>query len=626
VTEDVWDYRISHAGNYGLEKTPAPARAALTYPAAGNLDPRQGTLELWVRPEFDPNVPVDPQDPNRARFNRSLFAVHFASGDQIVLYWNIDDRGLRFFVKQGGEYPLLLSTHQNWQKGELHHVALSWGKAIRLFVDGQEVASRPFQGTLDQGVEGAVIEFGAVSGDPCEFALDEIRISDIPREPEAFDQPLAADEHTLLLDHLDETFQPDGVKRTRPAVYAARRNPPSTTGGGTPSPEASFVPVKFGQGILLAQAGPPKTALDRLAEKGVRTLVFHEHWTDIQNYPRTPHGEELRSLVKACHERGIRLLLYFGYEMSNIAPEWPLYSDECLVYPRAGGYRRQPEQTAYIVCYRSKWQDFLAHGIARMMDEYDIDGVYLDGTEFPWGCANRHHGCGYEKPDGSIGVTYPFFATREMMRRIYTLVKTRKPYGQVNVHNSTCMTIMTLAWATSSWDGEQFGGIERGPSALEVLPLDAFRCEFMGRQWGVPAEFLCYNRPYTMHEALAFTLLHDVLVRDAPEEPKLWQAMEDFGRKQARFLPYWDNADFVRTGPESIYASLYTRGVQGTMMVVANLGQEKQEATVSLNLRRLKLPPGARATDALSGDPLPLENGVLRLTLEPMDWRLVRVK
>ena len=32
----------------------------------------------------------------------------------------------------------------------------------------------------------------------------------------------------------------------------------------------------------------------------------------------------------------------------------------------------------------------------------------------------------------------------------------------INVHQSTTMTIPTIAFATSYWDGEQLGGIPRG--------------------------------------------------------------------------------------------------------------------------------------------------------------------
>ncbi len=380
-------------------------------------------------------------------------------------------------------------------------------------------------------------------------------------------------------------------------------------------------------------AGGKTTMLDHLASLGVRTLCFHEHWTDIQNYTGTTHGEKLRKLVKACHERGIKLLLYFGYELSNIAPEWDLYAEEALVAPRAGGYHRAPEQNAYIVCYRSKWQDFMAAGIARMMDDYDIDGVYLDGTANPWGCRNTHHGCGYRKPDGTIGTTYPFFDTREMMRRIYTLVKTRKPKGLVNVHQSTCMTIPSLAWATSYWDGEQFGSIDRGPNPLDVLPLDAFRCEFMGRQWGVPAEFLCYNRPYTYSEAMAFTLLHDVLVRGSlggslELEARLWQGMEAFGRAGAVWIPYWDNKPYVSLGPDdTIKASVYSRAEAGAVIVVSNLGAEEKTATVKLDYEGLALSAGMQAVDMVTDEPVALSDSfAMSFPLKPFGFRVVWIR
>jgi len=52
---------------------------------------------------------------------------------------------------------------------------------------------------------------------------------------------------------------------------------------------------------------------------------------------------------------------------------------------------------------------------------------------------------------------------------------------------------------------------------LDVLPMDAFRTEFMGRQWGVPSEFLVYDgMPYYAKDLLAYTLLHGVLNTSVP--------------------------------------------------------------------------------------------------------------
>jgi len=490
VTEDVWDMRITHDGNYDLLKPRAGSNVTLSYPAEGNIELAQGTLEMWVRPEFDPNVEVV-DGAGRGVHNRNLFQVKLANGDAVYLYWNIDVRGLRLFVREGDTYPVMLDATLPWQKGEFYNVAVTWGDEIAMYVDGEPVASKTHAGTTDQTLEGAEIVLGSAT---TEFTIDELHISNTVRDPAGLGQPATVDEATLLLDHLDETFEGDGQQMTRPAKAAERGD----WTGGRVSTSGTFGPAKMGNGLLMYDPRGPAPRIDRLADLGVRTICFHEHWTSIQAYTSTDREDDLRQLVEACHERGIKLLLYFGYEMSNIAPEWETYSEECLVHPRRGGYtRNNPDQTAFVVCYGSHWQDFVAEGIARMMDELDIDGVYLDGTEYPWACANTQHGCGYERPDGTIGPTYSIFATREMMRRIYTIVRSRKPEGLVNVHNSTCMTTPTLAWATSTWDGEQFGGIEPGPHATEVLSLDAFRCEFMGRQWGVPAEFLCYNRPYS---------------------------------------------------------------------------------------------------------------------------------
>jgi len=379
------------------------------------------------------------------------------------------------------------------------------------------------------------------------------------------------------------------------------------------------------------EENPPGT-LDQLAKHGVKTLCFHEHWTDIQNYPRTIHGDQLRKLVKACHERGVQLLLYHGYEMSTIAPEWDRYHEECLVHPRAGGYKRQPEQTAYIVCYRSHWQDFLCEGIDKLMDEYGIDGVYLDGTSEPWGCANQKHGCGYLKTDGSVGVTYPIFAVRETMRRIYTIVKRHNPQGQVNVHQSTCMVIPTLAFATSYWDGEQLQNLKRVDSATELLPLDAFRTEFMGHNWGVPAELLWYGSgPFTRQEAVTLGLLHDIPVRpntlaDVAFTSRIWQAFDEFDRHAAQWLPYWENSECVQVDEEAIKVSVYQRAKQGLLLVVANVSPQPRQASLTLNLARLEQSLPLTGEDVLTGQPVSLSDGRLTVELPSMGCALVRLK
>ena len=615
---DVWDYRICHAGNYGIEDTPWREPATLSYPGEGTIRLDQGTFEAWVKPGFDTQPKDVPADSSRGSLNRNLFELTLANGNRVGFYWNIDDRGMRVYYRQDGDHPLVLPSHAPLRQDEWHHVAFTWGDKTCIFIDGVKVAEKAYKGTVRGNLAESVLILGP---SPSEFAIDDIRISDIPRESFDLTQPAPDDEHTMLLDRLDNLDPNESQRMTHPEK-----------GLGAVANNGKVINGKWGYGFSLFMPGEEKTMLDCLASLGVRTICFHEHWTDIQNYTSTTHGERLRKLVKACHERGMKLLLYFGYEMSNIAPEWDLYANECLVAPLSGGYHRLPEQKAYIVCYNSPWQDFMADGIANVMDEYDIDGVYLDGTANPWACRNMEHGCGYDKGDGTVGATYPILATREMMRRLYTLIKARKPDGQVNVHQSTCMTIPTLSWATSYWDGEQLGSTPRGPNPLDHLPLDAFRCEFMGRQWGVPAELLCYEKPYTYREALAFSLLHDVLVRGSlggnlELESKLWKGMEAFGRDEAVFIPYWED-NYVDLGPtEEIMASVWSRAEEGAVVIVSNLGGAKADVTVDLDLEGLALPAQVTATDLITEVPMPVKDGgIMQFPLESFAFRVLWIR
>lgn len=388
--------------------------------------------------------------------------------------------------------------------------------------------------------------------------------------------------------------------------------------------------------------GDRRTLLDRAAELGVKTLIYHESWTPIQNYWETTREEDLKKLVAACHQRGIKLLLYFGYELSTLAPEWGALSDEVLVKtPQGaftGGYQRQPDQRDYIVCYRSAWGDRLAEGIAWALKHYGFDGVYLDGTIEPWACANERHGCGYRAPDGTLRPTYPIFAVRRLMQRLYAA--TRPIGGLVNAHQSTCCVTPTLAFCDSYWDGEQFQGGELAGDPLKHLPLAAFRAEFMGRNFGVPCEFLVYERPpdWTFDHALAFTLLHDVRVRPGGVGPalermaRIWEVHRRFAIGDAEWHPYWRNQHLVAVQPETVLVSLYGhrpggKHRPGALLVISNLSPAAPaEARVALKLAEIGLKGTLQATDALTGETLPLQEGTLMVTVPPVRMRLVEIR
>ncbi len=631
----VWDYRIMHGARYGMQDSPATAAGRLEYPAAGNIRGDQGTAEMWMAAPRDSDV-AKAAERDASIPNFRFFWLDVDPQTNCGLFWVGPNQAVRIWVRVDGNVLASLDAPVTWKRGELHHVAFSWGDALRIYIDGELRAERAYTGLMPKDLTDATLNIGR--GAP-PVLVDEIRVSDIARAPELDQQPYTPDEHTLLLDHLDLDATTSVERETAPV---------------TGHPGVFVSPLGGGQGkhgmALYLHEGPDGklySQLDQCADDGVRTLVYHSSWSWM-GYPMVPPGREqdLRDLVKACHERGIQLLVYASPLSADQAPEWDLYHDDYLIDPLKWPYRYEDPVTlkkeghlAPACCWRSHYKNLWLARQAQLIDEYDLDGYYLDGSEWPLWCENRHHGCGYVRRDGEIGQTCNIFATREYMKRLYVLCKTRNPDAQVNIHNSTVMVIPTLGWGTSSWGGEQLGSlswdkggaVETREYALDVLPLDAFRGEFMGRQWGVPSEFLCYERPYTTPQVLSITLLHDVLVRPNPTHmPRIsaiWRLHDSFGMGEATWYPYWNNRDIFQTNSRRTKVSAYRHPRNGLLMLVSNLSVETTNARVRFDTQRLGLKPeGLAARDAISNDPIALSRNQVSFYMEPFSYRYVWVE
>ena len=607
----VWDYRITHRGRYGLESAPAMAEGRIAYPAAGRLRREQGTFECWYRPAVDTERSL-PRDQRRHKGNRGLFAVQWDQQTNCGLYWNWWAQGLVAYSRCDGKVTHYQEAPFDWKAGEWRHIAMTWGPTVRIYIDGKLLSSRTTPNFYPRDLEQAKIEIG---GRQPMATVDEVRILSVALTPTANPVPHRSDRDTLLLDPFE-------------AYGRLGRTPP-----GAAEASVVFGPAKFGRGPVWA-ANEDLTQVQWLAGLGVRTVCFHEHWSPYQSYPYVTEENRprLKSLVDGCHKAGVSLLLYMARSFSSIAPDWDLRSEECLIKPRGGGYHRKPEQRAYTMCWRSPRKQFCLYHLAKMLDEFGHDGWYLDGSEWPMACTNQHHGCGYRAADGGIRPTYDIFATRDFMKRLYVLTRRRRPQGQLNIHNSTVMVIPTLAWGTSTWGGEQLDTHKPGVRTLDILPMDAFRTEFMGRQWGVPSEFLVYeNRPYTSRDVLAYTLLHGVLIRPSAADAltrtaRLWRLYDAFPLRGAAFYPYWSNQSLLRCAPAGVYATAYHRTKEGLLIFVSNLGDSNAQAVLKLNPAALGCSGLGSARDALAGEPIEVRGTAMHFALPAWRYRALWVR
>lgn len=305
---------------------------------------------------------------------------------------------------------------------------------------------------------------------------------------------------------------------------------------------------------------------DELKEKGVTTLILHEKWNKSQNWFELSEftRRQLVTITDECHKRGIKVLPYFGYELSTLSPEWGALENKVTFKGQQnqlmGGWWRVPFQRDYIVCYHSSYSDIFINGITKIIDECNVDGVYLDGTHYPRLCYSIEHGCGWYDQAGQLHGSYCFKAIRKLFKRLYSVVESRG--GEINVHGFGFVNFTAIPYIHQTWYGENLQ-FKLMKGSTEDIDLDYFRAEYTGRNIGAPVELIAYeNRPYwTFEQALAISLLHGILPRPNdlghPLElmSKVWKIIGDFPVEKAEWLPYWKNS--VTATHEKVRVSYY---------------------------------------------------------------------
>ncbi len=315
----------------------------------------------------------------------------------------------------------------------------------------------------------------------------------------------------------------------------------------------------------------PETVIDRLCEAGVNVLILHEKWNTIQNNWNVPvnRAKEIHKIVELCHSRGIKVIPYFGYEITSAMPEYSVVRDEVTNlmdgqdYPPTAWYR-VPYQRANRVCYNTEWADKLVEGMMNCLDTFHFDGVYLDGTTNPNPCCNLKHGCGYVDEEGKAHSTFPMFSRRAIMQKICGGVHDRG--GIVNPHPGGATIPFIYSGTDLLWDGEHLQTRIRD-EGLSNFSLEYYRSEYLGVNLGIPAQFIVYEfgDTWTFDMALSLCMIHGTYPRpNAVWHPldvmeKVWNITGTFGIWDATFCGYWENAQVMTTSDDNCKVSFYER-------------------------------------------------------------------
>ena len=357
-------------------------------------------------------------------------------------------------------------------------------------------------------------------------------------------------------------------------------------------------------------------------------------------YPQATDPAKYAALVKDYRAKRIGVVPYSILNgISGQAPEWSFYNDEWangaadpgsadVAAYKAPLYGCSPGQT---------WIDFVVWANERYVREYDLDGLYHDWTMiFP--SSNQASGCGYLR-EGKVRPIYPIFGTRELYKRIYTMLKQRGAATGKEMfmmgHMSSQMVIPILSFCDSYLDAEHFRGLVKD-DYLEVMPLDQIRAEFMGHNWGVMPFFLpeftgdFAEKPEPTQHLVGLSLLHDFALWPiwckTDEVNRVYKVLDEFGIVDAEFWPYWKNGDIIGGQGDAVKCSAYRKPGGGALICAVNLTRQPQTAALTVDWERLTPSGSVSVFDAVSKEPVPFQGQSVSIVISPLNFRLLWVR
>jgi hypothetical protein len=240
---------------FPMEAEPNVSSGKIVFPARGLYSLQEGTIESWVKFDFDPNEPVEGYTARGELFRLVVSKADNDLGAEMNIFFaslpssRKGEKGRSFtflragFAIDGQEVPHpLLAECLNWKRDEWHHVAVTWKEARRMaiYFDGRivvnrgEAAEREFPYSIERDIPaGAQLILGSpFDQQPNSLTIDEFRLSSVARSPSTLgfvQTPLKPDPFTMLLENFENVKAAGSATQltTTPEVVATATAPPS---------------------------------------------------------------------------------------------------------------------------------------------------------------------------------------------------------------------------------------------------------------------------------------------------------------------------------------------------------------------------------------------------------------
>lgn len=327
------------------------------------------------------------------------------------------------------------------------------------------------------------------------------------------------------------------------------------------------------------------------------------------NYPFLTTAK-LADYIQDAHRIGAKVNLGYNLgELSNHCPElWALRSLGSEVISDGPGGGEPWLQEHLIASYKpgrahrvsdsvtdaplaldglSRWANYYIEGLAWLIENARVDGLYLDGVGFDREVMKRAR----KVMDAAVGVQFGA-SNRPSEDKGYV-----PPEGKGEANGETGVRLIDLH---SEADPNDLGpGICPACRWMDLLPyinsfrFDGMRADEQHDYWLVEVSGLPFGVVGDVPKGMANPwkgMLYGMATRaGSDEDPSpVWKLWDGFGIKDSKMIGYWSKACPVKTGNENVLATVYAKKGKALIALV-NWAREPARVKLTVDWKALGL-------------------------------------
>ena len=398
--------------------------------------------------------------------------------------------------------------------------------------------------------------------------------------------------------------------------------------------------IRLDQRLMTVVDGVDSYASDTLktyAELGTTVFMISDYWSNGYGRPEPFDPKNFAKLVKTAKGLGMKVVIYIGIgAWAERCAETP-YMAEWKYVPAMRCTSGRPDQAFTTACLTraNGGQDCLIYLLDRMIRDYDIDGVYVDGSGWSPN-ANMDIGFGYVDESGKVRPTSTILEIRELFKRIDALFVAHGKTPFIDHHCSWMLAAPVDSFATTHLTGEYMAYRANDNT---TFPEEWSRIENTGIQLGLPVEVLCYYgaawqryiaNTFVYGSAPAATLSslagsgNMAIVRAVSPT---WKAFLAYDVAGAEWVPFWKAGAAVQSENPAHKLSYYRHPKEGLLLLLANISKDPGIAKVRLDLKKMGFARKEAVVKVVNKNQQAFEfkEGLLTMPLAADDFIMLRV-